>query len=94
MYFCKLNYKLIQAENPTFTFKELSSLTQKRFKNLKDDEKQKYKMMEAEDRKRYIREVEEINSQGYFVNGEGVKSSEFVRRLTRGERKAQIMNIK
>lgn len=45
--------------------------------------------MAAEDRKRYEKECDQLRTLGYFINSEGVKSTELVKKLTKAQREAK-----
>lgn len=62
----------LNALNHQEKIKEMGSM----WKELSDDQKAVYQKMAEEDKARYERETREMEEQGYFINKDGIKSTD------------------
>lgn len=74
--FINQNRERIKKENPDKSVCEIGKLAGQEWKALTDDEKKEYDKYIEEDRKRYDKEMEQLRTKGYFINSDGVKSTE------------------
>ena len=74
--FINQNRERIKKENPDVSVCEIGKLAGQEWKALSDDQKKEYDKYIEEDRKRYDKEMEQLRTKGYFINSEGVKSTD------------------
>jgi len=58
---------------------KLASEASKIWNNFSEDEKKKYVDQSVNDKARYERQMQEFKSQGFYINEDGVKSTEFAK---------------
>lgn len=74
--FINQNRERIKKENPDTSVCEIGKLAGQEWKALTDDEKKEYDKYIEEDRERYEKEMEQLRTKGYFINKDGVKSTD------------------
>lgn len=74
--FISQNRGRIAKENPEAKVTEIGKLMGQEWKALTDEEKKEYLKYVEEDRKRYDKEMQQLKTKGYFVNSDGVKSTD------------------
>lgn len=74
--FINQNRERIKKENPDKSVCEIGKLAGQEWKALTDDQKKEYDKYIEEDRKRYVKEMEQLKTKGYFINSDGVKSTD------------------
>ena len=88
-FYVKLNETKLREEFPNLSFKELSEVRHKRWFKLSAEDRQPYIQMAEKDKVRKEQEREQLLTQGYFIDQNGVKSTELKFKFTRSQLKAK-----
>lgn len=78
--------KSLRASNSELKLTEIGKKVKEMWDQLTDAQKKKYDKLFETDKARYAKEVDHLRTHGYFINSEGVKSTDLVKKLTKGER--------
>lgn len=77
LFFIKhFNHQALAAKYPDLPVNSLMSKKIEAWNALSESEKKPYLKMHEDDKKRYEREVNQLLKHGYFINADGVKSTE------------------
>lgn len=88
--YMKSQYNSIQAdlkkENPAATMLDVSSKISELWSNMDDKQRRPFVAMSEKDRERYDAQIKELLTKGYFVNEQGVKSSDLKKKVKRSKK--------
>ena len=70
------NRKKLKEKNPNITIKEIAVQNSADWKKCTPEQKKQYDDMVAKDKERYDKQVKQLSELGYFINSEGVKSTD------------------
>ena len=70
----------IRAKNPDAKITEISKIVGEQWSKLNDNEKTKWTNLSQKDKVRHDKELSQLHAKGYFVNSDGVKSTEIVQK--------------
>ena len=73
--------KDIHQQNPNLKLAETSKLIGEQWRNLSDDEKEKYSQIVVKDKHRYEQQVQDLLTKGFFIMQDGSKSSEHQKKI-------------
>lgn len=97
-FFVKLNEAKIREANPDLkSFVEISKAKFEAWCKLTEKEKEPYIAMREQDRLRFERERDQLQTQGYFINEKGIKSTDLRVKMTMAqlkERREKLNQIK
>lgn len=85
--YMKATTEAFKAKNPGLKLTDMTKKMSELFNNLATKEKSKYTKLGDEDKARYHNECEQLQTLGYFVNSEGIKSTQLEKVYTKSERK-------
>jgi len=75
-FFANENRKKLKVSNPEFGIKEVAKSNSVAWKALSAEDRKPYNEMVSKDRKRYEKELKQLEEIGYFINQDGVKSTD------------------
>ena len=67
---------LLIAQNPSLDKRDILKQCGETWTLITDEEKEKYVKMADKDKDRHDREIDQLHELGYFVNSEGIKSTD------------------
>ena len=79
MYYVIEASKEIKAKNPEIKVTEITKQAGAQWNQLTEDQKKKYNDLNKKDIKRHEMELKELETKGYFINADGVKSTDMVK---------------
>ena len=75
-FFANQNRIVLKKSNPEFGIKEVARGNSAAWKALSREDRKPYNEMVSKDRKRYEKELKQLEELGYFINQDGVKSTD------------------
>jgi hypothetical protein len=76
IFFYKEQYDQVKQNHPTLKIMDHAIKISEKWKTLSDAEKTKYFKQNVDDKLRYQTEMQQLLTQGYYVNEEGIKSTD------------------
>lgn len=70
----------IRAKNPEAKISEISKQIGEQWNQLEDSEKTKWVNLSIKDKARHDKELNQLQTKGFFVNSDGVKSTDIVQK--------------
>lgn len=86
MFYIKENYNKNKEANPGLGLGEYGKINAQKWNELGSKLKAKYEKLASDDKERYHRELDQLQTLGYFTNSDGVKSTELPKKYTKQER--------
>jgi len=94
MQFYKSVYKHYQQRNLDILLTDIAKIIGRKWAALPLNQKQEFEQKFINDKMRHDKEIKELLSKGYFVNAEGVKSTDLPTKAKRVSTKSDVKNVK
>ena len=75
LFFSIQNSKALKEKSPEIAHLDVMKKSGEDWKLMTDQQKQKYEKLSLQDKARYQKETDMLEAKGYFINKEGVKST-------------------
>jgi high mobility group protein B2 len=85
-FYIKENYNKNREAHPDLGLGEMGKINAQLWNDMPTKQKAKYEKLAADDKERYAKEIDQLQTLGYFINSEGIKSTELKKKYNKQER--------
>ena len=86
MFFNKMNYQKYSAANPGMKITEVMRKIAEAWNSMTSTQKKPFEDLAAQDKVRHDNEIKQLKTKGFFINSEGVKSTDLKKKITKVHR--------